>query len=69
MGQVVNLNRARKSRARAEKRRKADENAVRHGLSKAERTRQQAEAARDARRLDGHVLDSDTPGDGGGTDG
>ncbi|MEM8793564.1 MAG: DUF4169 family protein [Pseudomonadota bacterium] len=52
MAEPVNLRWARKERARTEKRRKADENATRHGLSKAERVRQGAEQAQVARVLD-----------------
>ena len=50
----VNLNRERKRRARAAERRRADENAARHGLTKAERRAREAEAKRTARGLDGH---------------
>ena len=53
----VNLNRARKARAREEARRKADANAVRHGRTRAERKATEAEAAREARRLEGHRTD------------
>lgn len=50
----INLNKARKVRARADARDRANVNAAKHGRTKAER---QAEAAREAlakRRLDGH---------------
>lgn len=53
----INLNRVRKTRARDDAKRQADENAVRHGRTKAER---QAEAARQAladKRLDSHGRD------------
>lgn len=57
MAEIVNLNKFRKARARAEDSRKASENRVRHGRDKAgkrrdddERTRREAEA--EARRLD-----------------
>lgn len=53
----INLSRARKDRDRAEAKRQADANALRHGRTKAERL---AEAARDekARRLlDGHEIE------------
>ncbi|MCA0996462.1 DUF4169 family protein [Alloyangia pacifica] len=63
MSNVVNLNRFRKSRARAEKRAQADENAVRHGLSKAEKKLEESRSDKAARSLEGHRLD--TPdGDG-----
>ncbi|WP_343502394.1 DUF4169 family protein [Alloyangia pacifica] len=61
MTNVINLNRFRKDRARAEKRAQADENAARHGRSKAEKQREAAEAAKSARALEGHRLDA--PGD------
>jgi hypothetical protein len=50
----VNLNRARKEKARAEKRARADENAVKFGRSKAERTRDEQETARSITRLEQH---------------
>jgi hypothetical protein len=50
----VNLNRVRKEKARAEKRARADENAVKFGRSKAERTRDEQETARSITRLDQH---------------
>lgn len=58
-GKVVNLSRARKSRARDDKRRQADENAAKHGRSKAERLIEKADALRAKRHLDGHVRDTD----------
>ncbi|WP_449042690.1 DUF4169 family protein [Paracoccus sp. (in: a-proteobacteria)] len=54
MAQITNLNRFRKDRARADKRRQGDENAAKYGRSKAERAQDQAEAARAARILDQH---------------
>lgn len=48
----VNLNRVRKERAKAVARQKADRNAAVHGLTKAERDRAKAEAARIARLFD-----------------
>jgi hypothetical protein len=53
-GAPVNLNRERKRRAREAARRRADENAALHGLTKAEREARRAEAERDAARLDDH---------------
>ena len=60
MAEIVNLNRARKARARLASEREADANRIRFGRSRAERA-----AARDAvseaeRGLDGHRL---TPAD------
>jgi hypothetical protein len=53
----VNLNKVRKDRARAEKRARADENAVRFGQTKAQK--QAGKSARDKadRHLDGHKRD------------
>ncbi|SIN92854.1 DUF4169 family protein [Vannielia litorea] len=45
----VNLNRFRKDRARAEKKARADANAALHGMTRAEKDRAKAEAARVAR--------------------
>jgi hypothetical protein len=53
---IVNLTRARKARVRDDKRRAADANAVRHGLSKAARAAAAREAEASARHLDGHRL-------------
>jgi len=52
MSELVNLNRARKARARAEKAAIAAANRVKHGRSKAEKLAAKAEAERAARRLD-----------------
>jgi hypothetical protein len=54
MADVVNLRQARKQKARAEDRRKADANAARFGLSKAQRNQIKAEADKAARDLEGH---------------
>ncbi|NKX46114.1 DUF4169 family protein [Roseicyclus persicicus] len=53
-GKVVNLTRARKARARDEKRQAADANAARHGRTKAEREAEARDAERAARHLDQH---------------
>ncbi|MBP2298668.1 DUF4169 family protein [Azospirillum picis] len=57
MGDVVNLNRFRKSRDRAERTKEADANRVRFGRTKAEKDRDRLEADRRARTLDGQKLD------------
>jgi hypothetical protein len=54
MAGVVNLRAARKARDRAAKRAEADQNAAKFGRSKAERTRDEAEADKARRELDGH---------------
>lgn len=57
MGEIVNLNRARKDRAKAEKRASAVANRVLHGRSRAERVKADAERARADRLLDGSKLE------------
>lgn len=59
MGQVVNLRRARKRKARDEARRDGDASAARHGRTKGEAARQDAERAQEDRRHEGHRLDRD----------
>lgn len=54
MAKIVNLNKARKVRDRAEKRAQADENAVKFGLTKAQKDLNKARAEKSARDLDGH---------------
>jgi F0F1-type ATP synthase membrane subunit b/b' len=51
---VVNLNKARKARAKAEARAAAAENRLRHGRTKAERIVDDAAKAAASDRLDGH---------------
>jgi len=58
-GKVVNLNRARKTRARDDRKRQADAKAAKHGRTTAERTRDQHEADRARQVLDDHVRDQD----------
>ncbi|WPY94818.1 DUF4169 family protein [Limimaricola variabilis] len=53
----VNLNQFRKQKARAEKRARADVNAAKFGRSKAEKSRDAAEAEAAAKRLDQHRRD------------
>ncbi|CUH83345.1 DUF4169 family protein [Thalassovita mediterranea] len=56
---VVNLNKFRKAKARVEKRAQADENAVKFGRSKAEKSLDQARVAKAARDLDGKRREDD----------
>ncbi|WP_375172877.1 DUF4169 family protein [Pseudooceanicola sp.] len=56
---IVNLNRFRKDRARAEKRAAADANAAKFGRTKAERRLTEAERKKAERALDGHKRDQD----------
>lgn len=57
MGEVVNLNRVRKDRARAEAKASAAANRAAHGRSKAERAKADKERARAEQALDGSRLD------------
>ncbi|OED47878.1 DUF4169 domain-containing protein [Rhodobacteraceae bacterium (ex Bugula neritina AB1)] len=57
MAKPVNLNRYRKEKARAEKKARADENAVTFGRTKAEKDLDKAHNAQDVRRLDDHKRD------------
>lgn len=65
--QPINLNRARKARARSDKARQADENAVKFGRTRAEKDRDDARAKAARRHLDAHRRepDDDAPGGGG----
>ncbi|APX24587.1 MAG: DUF4169 domain-containing protein [Rhodobacteraceae bacterium] len=54
MSNLINLNKARKARAKTRKRAEADENAVRHGRTKAQKTLDKANADKANRHLDGH---------------
>ncbi len=60
-GDLVNLTRARKARARAAKRAEADARAALHGRTKAQRRLEDLEAARTAARLDAHRREGDDP--------
>ncbi len=53
MAKLVSLSAARKAKARADKRAKADENAVKFGRTKAEKELERARAEKAARDLDG----------------
>ena len=53
-GTPINLNKARKARAKAEEASQADTNRVLHGLSKAEKDKAKAQAKRRADKLDAH---------------
>ena len=56
-GNVINLNRWKKQQARAEERRLADENAVRHGRTKAQISTDEARLERLKEHLDRLRLD------------
>jgi len=57
MGNVINLGRARKRKQRAAQAQRADENAIRHGRTKAEKTREHMEQARLRATVDGARLE------------
>ena len=63
-GKVVNFARVRKSRARDAKRAEADVNSVKHGRTKEERVRTEAENDKVRRDLDAHRLDAPPEDDG-----
>ncbi|MDC0666779.1 DUF4169 family protein [Nannocystis radixulma] len=58
MGDVINLNRYRKAKARAEKEQKAEANRARHARTRAEKQTVQRELDRQSVDLDGKRLDS-----------
>lgn len=53
MGSVINLNRYRKEKQRAERERRANERRVRFGIPKSERAKSVTERMLETRRLDG----------------
>lgn len=59
MSEPVNLNKARKSRARAEAKARAEENAAKFGRSKSKRTFEAAQRQRARVHLDQHQVERD----------
>lgn len=59
MAKLVNLSRARKQRARADRREQSAQTAAAHGRTKSERSQTQAERAAAEARLDAHRRDED----------
>ncbi len=57
MAEIVNLRRARKGKARAEKDREADANRAKHGVAKPARDLAKAREAKAAHEIDAHKLD------------
>lgn len=57
MAEIVNLNKFRKARQRAEKERRAAQNRSRYGQSKEARNAERAERDTEVHRLDGKKLD------------
>lgn len=58
MAELVNLNRVRKAKARADKEAAAAENGVKFGRSKAEKAKATVEKTMAEKLLDGHKRDS-----------
>jgi hypothetical protein len=63
MADIINLNRARKVRAKAEDKAQAAANRVAHGRTKGQKKTAQTEQTRAARLLDGQKLDGEKPTD------
>jgi len=57
MAEILNLNRARKAKAKQDDKVQAAANRARHGRSKAEREAERKEAERIRREIDGSKLD------------
>ncbi|GGX45828.1 hypothetical protein GCM10007385_11650 [Tateyamaria omphalii] len=62
----INLNKVRKARARADKKARADANAITFGLTKAEKDHAKRENSRSARDLDGKAAETSPYGANGG---
>jgi hypothetical protein len=60
--EIINLNKVRKAKERAEKEQRADENRLRHGRTKSERAAEDAQRATENAHLDG--LRREGPSDG-----
>ena len=58
MAEIINLNRARKTKTRSEKRKTADQNAHKFGRTKDEKKRYDLIAAKAKDRVDQHKLDT-----------
>lgn len=60
MAEIVNLNRARKARAKADKEKTADANRILHGTPKALRKLEAAKRDKELSRLDSQKLEGDS---------
>ena len=58
MAEIINLNRARKTKERVEKRKIADQNAQKFGRTKGEKKRDDLIAAKAKKSVDQHKLDT-----------
>jgi hypothetical protein len=63
MNDIVNLNKFRKARKKADKQQKSAENKVLHGRTKVEKKRDQSVRRGAEDNLDGHKLDPEAPSD------
>ena len=59
MAEILSLSKARKARAKAGREQLAAENRVKFGRTKAEKQLDKARAELDARRVEGHLRDTD----------
>ncbi len=59
MSEIINLRRARKNKGRGEKEKKAEQNRLLFGRTKAEKKRDEKESERASKHLDGHKRDKD----------
>jgi hypothetical protein len=59
MTEVINLNQKRKANARVQKEKKASENRVKFGRTKAEKQKEKHEAERAQRHLQGHKRETE----------
>lgn len=59
MGEIINLNKARKARARDDKKAAAEQNRTSFGRTRAEKTLTRAEREKQDRDLSGHKRDPD----------
>jgi hypothetical protein len=60
MGDVVNLNKYRKKKAREAKEKVAQQRRLQHGLTSSERALLEKKRELESKRIDGHKLDPDT---------
>ncbi|MEZ5895173.1 MAG: DUF4169 family protein [Parvularculaceae bacterium] len=57
MAEIINLNRARKTKKRTQKEKQAAENRVKFGTTKSEKQKQQVDDNLAKRKIDGHKLE------------
>ena len=59
MGELINLNKYRKLKARKEKERLAQQNRLKQGVSASDRSLREKKKQLEQKRIEGHKLDSD----------